>query len=475
MPLSKMRESAIVLIACILVVLAGCAAEQDRERPPNFIVILADDLGYGDTGAYGGSRNETPHIDRLAREGLRFTDFHSNGPMCTPTRAALLTGRYQNRIGRAFESPLGADDKGMPLDQVTIAEALAEAGYVSGAYGKWHLGRFPSYLPISQGFEEFWGLGSGGGDHHSHIDRSGRPDWWHNDRIEMEEGYSVDLVTDHSIDFIERSIQQNSSQQNSIKQKNDQPFFLYVSHLAIHFPWQGPGDEGYREEGGNYHDLTKLGYFDQDKDPSAKVQEMVEALDRSVGRIVEAVKANGLSKDILIIFTSDNGGYLTYQGGYHNISSNGPLRGQKAQVYEGGIRVPAIAWWPERIEPGVTAELAASFDLFPTFLELAGIGTRADLKLDGVSLAPLLLDGGGLPDRTLFWRMRDRKAVRQGPWKLVAAGEAAPELYNLAEDIGENSDLSAQRPELVRRLLSELEAWEIDVEPQQVPANGAVE
>ncbi len=200
---------------------------------------------------------------------------------------------------------------------------------------------------------------------------------------------------------------------------------------------------------------------------------MVESLDRSVGRIVEAVKANGLAENTLIIFTSDNGGYLTYQGGYHNISSNGPLRGQKAQVYEGGIRVPSIAWWPERIEPGVTNELAASFDLFPTFLELAGIGTRADLRLDGVSLLPLLLEVAALSERTLFWRMRDLKSVRQGPWKLVALGEAAPELYNLAEDIGENADLSADRPELAKRLLSELGAWESDVEPLKVPADGA--
>ena len=455
-----MRRSPIVLIAYALILLVGCTAEPDVERPPNFIVILADDLGYADTGAYGNRRNETPHLDGLAREGLRFTDFHSNGPMCTPTRAALLTGRYQNRLGREFESPLGADDKGLPRDEVTIAEALAEAGYVSGAYGKWHLGRFPPHLPTSHGFEEFWGLGSGDGDHHSHIDRSGRKDWWHNNQTEMEEGYSVDLITDHSVAFIERN--------------KDRPFFLYVAHLAIHFPWQGPGDKGYREEGGDYHNLTKLGYFEKDKDPSGKVKEMVEAVDGSVGRIVESVKANGLERDTLIVFTSDNGGYLTYEGGYHNISRNGPLRGQKKQVYEGGIRVPTIAWWPDRTEPGVTDDLAASFDLFPTFLELAGLGRRADLKLDGVSLAPLLLEGDVLPDRTLFWRMRDRKAVRQGPWKLVAVGGSPPELYNLTQDIGESSDLSAERPQLVERLLAELQVWESDVEPNSVPAAGAV-
>ena len=442
---------ALVLAAFAVAALTGCATKPDAELPPNFIVILVDDLGYGDTGAYGSTRNLTPHIDQLAREGLRFTDFHSNGPMCTPTRAALLTGRYQNRLGREFESPLGADDKGLPPDQVTIAEALGEAGYVSGAFGKWHLGRFPPHLPTSHGFEEFWGLGSGDGDHHSHIDRSGRKDWWHNDRIEMEKGYSVDLITDHSVAFIEHN--------------KDRPFFLYVSHLAIHFPWQGPGDEGYRIEGEDYHNLTKLGYFEEDKDPSGKVKEMVEAVDGSVGRIVEAIRTNGLAENTLIVFTSDNGGYLTYQGGYHNISSNGPLRGQKTEVYEGGIRVPAIAWWPGRIKPGVTDDLSASFDLFPTFLELAGLAEPADLKLDGVSLARLLLEGGAVPDRTLFWRMRDRRAVRQGPWKLVASGEDAPELYNLAGDIGETSDLSALRSELAGRLLSDLHAWESEMEP----------
>lgn len=448
------RGHLIALALCALGALGGCAPQPESERPPNFIVILVDDLGYGDTGAYGSTRNQTPHIDQLAREGLRFTDFHSNGPMCTPTRAALLTGRYQNRLGPAFESPLGADDKGMPLEQVTLAEALADAGYVSGAYGKWHLGRFPPWLPTSQGFDEFWGLGSGDGDHHSHMDRSGRKDWWHNEESQMEVGYTAELISDHSIDFIERN--------------KERPFFLYVPHLAIHFPWQGPGDEGYRVEGSDYNNLTKLGYFEEDKDPSGKVKEMVEAVDRSVGRIVEAVKANGLAENTLIVFTSDNGGYLTYQGGYHNISSNGPLRGQKTEVYEGGIRVPAIAWWPGRIEPGVTDDLAASFDLFPTFLKLAGLGDRADLNFDGADLTSLLLDRKPVPARTLFWRMRDRRAVRQGPWKLVALGDAAPELYNLQNDIGEKINVADEQSEIARGLFSDLEAWESDV-----TANGA--
>ena len=313
--------------------LVGTACGPTSDQRPNFVVILADDLGYADIGVYGSDRNHTPHLDGMAAEGLRFTDFHSNGPMCTPTRAALLTGRYPHRFGQQFESALsGIDDYdiGLPLDAVTIAEVLGGEGYATGMYGKWHLGYHPPFMPADQGFDDFRGLGSGDGDHHSHIDRSGRPDWWHNSELEMEPGYTVDLIARHSVDFIKRH--------------QEQPFFLYVAHLAIHFPWQGPDDPGYRVEGGNYHNLTKLGQLDG-TDVSPKVNEMVEAVDGSVGAILEALREHGLESQTLVIFTSDNGGYLTYQGGYHNISENGPLRGQKGDVYEGGHRVPAIAWW----------------------------------------------------------------------------------------------------------------------------------
>lgn len=441
------------LICAAACLAAGCGppAPQPQERPPNFVIILADDLGYGDLGVYGSALNQTPHLDRLARQGLRFTDFHSNGPMCTPTRAALLTGRYQHRFGAQFEAALSGRehyDFGLPLDAITIADALREAGYATGMYGKWHLGYHPPFMPDNQGFDDFYGLTGGGGDHHSHIDRSGRKDWWHNSEIDMETGYSVDLITRHSVAFIE--------------QHADRPFFLYVPHLAIHFPWQGPNEEGYRVEGGNYWDLSKLGIHES-KDVSAKVKQMVEAVDASVGAIVEALRERGLSDNTLVVFTSDNGGYLTYEGGYHNISSNGPLRGQKADVYEGGHRVPAIAWWPGRIAPGVSDATAATFDLFPTLLELAGV-SRNGLPLDGVSLTELLLDGAPIAPRDLFWRMREKRAMRRGDWKLVRLGDDKAELYNLRTDIGEQNDTARDRPELVNRMLLEMAAWEAAVE-----------
>jgi len=450
----KYFEFRLTVALGLLVVLAtGCSSRppEPAQQPPNFVIIMADDLGYGDVGVYGSTQNLTPNIDRLAAEGLRFTDFHSNGPMCSPTRAALLTGRYQHRYGREFEGALSAKtqpDLGLPLEAVTIAESLRDTGYATGMYGKWHLGFHPPLMPTNQGFDDFRGLNTGGGDHHSHIDRSGRKDWWHNGEIDMEEGYSVDLITKHSVDFIE--------------QHASRPFFLYVAHLAIHFPWQGPEEKGYRMEGVDYWDLSKLGVH-ENKDVSAKVKQMVEAVDASVGEIMDALRANGLDENTLVIFTSDNGGYLTYEGGYHNISSNGPLRGQKADVYEGGHRVPGIARWLGRIAPGVSDETVATFDLFPTFIEVAGASSE-DLSFDGVSLDRLLLEGDSIGERSLFWRMRDEKAMRQGDWKLVQIGDTSPELYDLAADIGEQNDVAADQPERVAGMIEELAAWEADVD-----------
>lgn len=434
-------------IISLAIALAVTACDSGPTPRPNFIVILADDLGYADLAVYGSARNSTPHLDRMAAEGLRFTDFHSNGPMCTPTRAALLTGLYQQRFGEQFEGPLsGIDDydTGLPLEARTIAEALSAEGYATGMYGKWHLGYQPPFMPSNQGFADFRGLTSGDGDHHSHIDRSGRPDWWHNAELSPEQGYGVDLIARHSVDFIERH--------------HDEPFFLYVAHLAIHFPWQGPEDRGYRTEGGNYHNLTKLGELDS-FDVSAKVGAMVEAVDGSVGAILQAVRRIGADENTFVFFTSDNGGYRTYQGGYHNISENGPLRGQKSQVYEGGHRVPAIAWWPGRIAPGVTDALAASFDLYPTLWELAGGGPGVP-SLDGVSLVPLLLEGKDLPGRELFWRMRDRAAVRRDQWKLVRLGDRPLELFDLSQDLGETENLARAQPGLAAELSDALAQWE---------------
>jgi arylsulfatase A-like enzyme len=443
-----MKQSAIYAAILLLLTIAPA---QGREATglPNIVFILADDLGYGDVGCYGHAGNKTPHIDALAEGGLRFTDFHSAGPMCTPTRAATLTGLYQQRFGRMFDGAISGKtqhDSGLPLAAVTIAEVLRDRGYVTGCFGKWHLGFKPPYLPPSQGFDAFRGLGSGDGDHFTHVDRSGRPDWWHNNTLGPEPGYTTDLLTKHSIDFIGRH--------------RDRPFFLYLAHLAIHFPWQGPHDPPHRQLGTDYWN-DKWGAIPDRSNVYPHVKAMIEALDKSVGQIMATLRQYDLERNTLVVFTSDNGGYLSYPGGFENISSNGHLRGQKTELYEGGHRVPTIVSWLGKIRPGVTHATGHSTDWFPTFARLAGTPIQ-DMQLDGTDLLPLLTEGKPLPARTLYWRMGAR-AVRRGPWKLVFPEEGQPELYDLDHDIGESTNLAQRMPERVQALTDAWTKWETDV------------
>jgi arylsulfatase A len=434
----------------LLLPLALQATSTAETQPPNIVLIVADDLGYGDVGCYGSTLNKTPNIDRLAATGLRFTDFHSNGPMCTPTRAAMLTGLYQQRFGKEFDGPLSGKttrDHGLPLEAVTMAEVLKPRQYASVCFGKWHLGYIPPWLPTGQGFDVFRGLGSGDGDHHTHIDRSGREDWWHNNAVAMEEGYTADLLTKYSIEFIEHHEQT--------------PFFLYVPHLAIHFPWQGPSDRPHRKKGKDYWN-DKWGIIPDPENVAPHIKAMVESVDDSVGRIVATLERLQLTDRTLVVFTSDNGGYLTYEPRYRNISSNGPLRAQKGSLYEGGHRVPTIFHWPGRIAPAVTDETAMSIDLLPTFASIAEADTKT-LQLDGVNLSPLLFQGQPLPKRDLFWRMRSQKAVRRGPWKLVEERPKQIELYNLDIDLEEQHDLADERPELIDELRNAWNHWEDEV------------
>jgi arylsulfatase A len=417
---------------------------------PNLVFIMADDLGYGDLACYGHPSNKTPHIDRLAKEGLKFTDFHANGPMCSPTRAALLTGKYQNRFGRPFESALSAKQPhiGLPTSAVTIPQVLKKAGYATGMYGKWHLGYQPPHMPTHFGFDDFRGLLTGDGDHISHVSRSGREDWYHNETIEMEEGYTTELITKHSVDFMRKN--------------KARPFFLYVAHLAIHFPWQAPGEKAHRAVGTDYWSLEKLGPHPEGK-VGPVVEAMIEALDASVGKIMDAIRELGLEENTFVFFTSDNGGYLEYAGKFHGeLSSNGPCRGQKTDVWEGGHREPAIAWWPGRIKPATTThETAITMDILPTYAELAGATAPDDV--DGITLTPVLFEGKPLPKRDLFWRAGSDYAVRRGPWKLVGDGTKI-QLFNLDDDISERQDVSAQHSALVKDLLASLKAWEEDVD-----------
>ena len=432
---------------------------------PNIIVILADDLGYGDLGGYFGGEAKTPNLNKLAQEGMLFTNFHSNGPMSSPTRIALLTGRYQQRLGIETALPTDWRDMGIGSEEnkneITMAAYLRKAGYATGIFGKWHLGKHQSANPIHHGFDEFRGLTCGSGDYFTKMDRNGYKDWWHNDNLSFQEGYSTNVITDNSVSFIET--------------QKDKPFFLYVAYNAIHFPWQTSEDGALEtiSEGADFTSnvpgpQSKLGPHKPDQIPSVLLK-MIEELDYGIGRIIAALHEQGLEHNTLVFFTSDNGGYLNYNDSvWPKVGSNGPLRGQKGQLYEGGHRVPAIAWWPGRIPAlSVCDQTVMTFDLLPTFLDLLGI--KFPLKsssnaLDGVSLLPLLLQGKVLESRTLFWRIEGQMAVRQGHWKLIMPSqESTPELYNLSDDIGETYNLANQYPEIVRQLKEELMDWEKDV------------
>lgn len=412
---------------------------------PNIVMILVDDLGFADLGCFGSTMHRTPHIDRLARAGMRFTDFHSNGAVCSPTRVALLTGRYPQRFG--IESAIGfVRDEGVPLSATMIPEVIRPAGYRSAVFGKWHVGHVVNFGPNDQGFDASH-CANNNPDYHSHVSRDGNVDWWRNQRIADEPGYLTDLVTHHAVRFI--------------LEHQRTPFFLYVPHFAGHFPYQGPGDPPHRTTGRNWDDADKYGPLPKGQHRRA-FREMVEAVDASVGRIVATLDSAGLRQRTLIFVCSDNGGYLT-------VSDNGPFRGQKADLLEGGHRVLAIANWPGRIPAGTVSTVTAmTCDLLPTFAAIANVPTARSSLIDGVDLSGVLLRGEKIAPRTLFWRDSDEKAARRAQWKLTVKGEV-PMLFDLARDPGEAQDCSAVEPGQLREMLAELAAWEQQVGSRPLP------
>jgi len=441
MMLETMSKNAFLFVciatACSVALLACSERTPTQVARPNIILIMADDLGYHGLSSYGNPGYETPHIDRLAEEGLRFTDFYANAPVCTPTRAALLTGRYQQRSGLEGVIYVRGETRqtGMAPREVTIAELLKDAGYRTGIMGKWHLGYNEEYNPVHQGFDLFYGFVSGNIDYHSHYDNAGIYDWWHNTDSLYEEGYSTDLITGHAMDFME--------------EHQDRPFFLYVAHEAPHVPFQSRSDSAYRFPGRDFS------YYGPVEDTAATYAAMMGAMDEGIGRIVDKVEELGLEEETLIIFCSDNGG----EPGFGH---TGPLRGHKTTLWEGGIRVPMIAWWPGQIRAGVTSQAAMSFDLFSTFLHMAGQERPDTLQVDGIDLSPLLLDGDRLPERDLYWRYRGQKAARRGPWKLMMT-DGDTLLFNLVHDRAEQQDSSAQYPERLSELVSAMNQWEQEV------------
>ncbi|MBI1342140.1 MAG: sulfatase-like hydrolase/transferase [Terrimonas sp.] len=416
-----------------------------EEKPPNIIIIMADDLGYHDLGCYGNTQIKTPNIDRLASLGMRFTDYHSNGVVCSPTRAALMTGNYQQRSGiESVVSVKNNRNTGLSPDQFTIADYLKTRQYQTGIIGKWHLGYDTLHSPLNNGFDDFRGFTSGNIDYHSHIDGAGIYDWWLDKDTVTEKGYSTDLITRAALGFIEKYQQH--------------PFFLYVAHEAPHFPLQGRMDPPVR--GINAQDQEII----TSADSLRRYREMIEAMDEGVGLIMQTLKKNKLLENTLVFFCSDNGAIKP--------GSNFPLNGYKGNVWEGGHRVPAIAYWKDKITPGVTDQTVMSMDIFPTIMDLVNYNTNEQSRLDGHSFLPLLKDPSArMEERPLFWRYgKDKQAVRQGKWKLIHFKKEVY-LYDLSSDPGEKNNLQGSFPQTAENLEKQLMSWLQEMSPYPVLTN----
>ncbi len=401
---------------------------------PNFVFILADDLGYADLGCYGGRSGCSPVLDAMAREGLRFTDGYANSSVCSPTRFALMTGRWQHRLRGGADEPIssrsrGSATLGLPPAHPTLPSLLRDAGYATALIGKWHLGYPPHFHPLKSGYQEFFGALSGGMDYFTHRDTAGVHDLWDGETEAPQAGYLTDLISERAVRFVKR-------QRNA-------PFLLSVHYNAPHWPWETRADEAESKR------IGKIWHTDGGS--VATYQKMIHHMDEGIGKLLAALPD---PQNTLVVFTSDNGG--------ERFSDTWPLVGKKMDLLEGGIRVPYLVRWPARVEPGgVTAQHAITMDWVATFLEAAGARGHPDYPLDGVSLLNVLQRPGAVFDRDLYWRMkyRGQRAVRSGDWKYFAS-EDGEFLFNLAADERERANLAQREPQRLAQLRAKYEAWE---------------
>ena len=435
-----------ILIAMLLLGAVQDDASSLQRRQPNIVMIVGDDMGYADIGVHGSKDIPTPNIDALARAGIRFTDGYVTGPHCSPTRAALLTGRYQQRFGHEINMSANAGpDGGLAITETTMADRLKAAGYRTALFGKWHLGSGDRFHPLSRGFDEFYGFLGG---EHSYFESSPTDkNPLYEDRTPVDaSGYLTDVLTDRAVAFIKR--------------EKTRPFFLYLAYNAVHTPMHAP--EKYLVRFKGIADGQRRTYA-----------AMMSAMDDGIGRTLAALRAEGLEENTLIFFFSDNGG-PTMAGTTINSATNTPLRGSKRQTWEGGIRVPFMIRWKGTLPEGkIDSRPVVQMDVLPTALAAAGVEPTADWKLDGVNLLPYLTGKQqGPPHEALYWRLFAHMAIRKGPWKLVktmegpvlAADTANPDLsgaqlFNLATDIGEQHDLAATHAEKVKELAADWLRW----------------
>ncbi|NQT02523.1 MAG: sulfatase-like hydrolase/transferase [Planctomycetes bacterium] len=417
---------------------------------PNIILIMADDLGYGDVGSYGCTDIRTPAIDSLAAEGVRFTTFYANAPECTPTRTALLTGRYQHRVG-GLECALGignvgryddairlrqTNDMGLPAEQTTIARMLKNAGYATAICGKWHLGYERKFFPLRHGFDYWFGPVGGAVDYFHHCEYTGQPALYQNDRTIKREGYLTDLITEEAVKFIQR---QPSS-----------PFFLYVPYTSPHTPYQGPNDKKDKP----------VAQADYSKGSREIYTEMVEQMDEGIGKILRALQDKNVADNTLVIFMSDNGA--------NNKGNNSPYSGYKGNLFEGGIRVPCIVKWPSVLFEGtISNQPCITLDFSRSIVRAAGTKPPKNRPFDGIDILRVIETKQPIQKRTLFWRAqrgeRTRKAVRDGSMKYIRlrdGNDIREYLFDLEKDPAEKNNLLSEREKDVRKLKLLLEDWQ---------------
>jgi arylsulfatase A-like enzyme len=399
-----------------------------RPGRPNFIFILADDLGYADLGCYGGREKCSPNLDRLATEGLIFTNGYANSSVCSPSRFAIATGRYQHRLRGGYDEPIASVSPklGLPPGHPTMASILRDAGYSTALVGKWHMGGMPYFSPLKSGYEEFFGHRGGAVDYFRHHS-GGVHDLWEGDEKVHKKGYLTDLFTDRAVDFIKR-------------QSPDKPFLLSLHYNAPHWPWETRDDE---EEA---HRIENIAHLDGGSVKTYRT--VIEHMDEGIGRVLAALDETGARENTLVVFTSDNGG--------ERFSDTYPLMGKKMDLLEGGIRVPYIVRWPARLPAGETYDrLAIGMDWTATFIAAAGTSADPDYPLDGVDLF------GEEVERNLYWRMlfRNQKAVRSGVWKYLSI-EGNEFLFDLSRDSRERANMRYREPQRFKQLRAAYFEWD---------------
>lgn len=441
-----------------LMVAAGTHAVS--EPKPNFVVIFTDDQGYGDLSCFGGEHVYTPRIDQMAAEGMKLTSFYVAAAVCTPSRAALMTGCYPKRIdmakGSRFGVLLSADSKGLNPEEVTIAEVLKNVGYKTGIFGKWHLGDQPAFLPTRQGFDEFFGIPYSHDIHPFHP----RQDHFQFPALPLIDGETV-IEMDPDADYLtERTTERAVA---FIENHKDEPFFLYVPHAIPHRPLHISPPYA---DAVNSEITEKLNQEDESIDYQTRdllFHQAITEIDASVGRILDTLRRTGIDEQTFVIFTSDNG---------PAVGKAGPLRGKKGSTYEGGMREATVVRWPGKISAGTTnTELMTTMDILPTFAKLAGADIPEDRVIDGKNIWPVLSGDAQSPHQSFFYhRGNELTAVRSGSWKLHTKEGKAIELYHLERDLGETENVLESHPDIEQRLLGYIETFSADITVNSRPA-----